>query len=209
MKYLFSVEYIHINAHEQSILHLPQFQCFCIHIMLSEFFWWLSPSPNFLSLNAMKLSPLFSFPFSVWDLTTLPQKNSNLWSLSIIVPFAFWLEETVWISPANKILFFSFSHRLKMISVPVSVRLHSLEVSSFTRTWRSKTACWFTRMSAWKDSISWTGMSILSSIFLYVFFGIVLHLSFKFLSAVYYPDGSFVLTDQISLYLLWLITVMT
>ena len=59
------------------------------HLFYRNFFGWLSPSPNFLSLNVMKLSPLFSFPFPVWDLTTPPQKNSNLWFLSTIVPDVF------------------------------------------------------------------------------------------------------------------------
>ena len=62
---------------------------FFISLPFPDFFWWLSLSPNFLSLNVMKLSPLFSFPFPVWDLTTPPQKNSNLWFLSTIVPDVF------------------------------------------------------------------------------------------------------------------------
>ena len=56
---------------------------------IRNFFGLLSPSPNFLSLNVMKLSPLFPFLFPVLDLTTLPQKNSNLWSPSTIVPDVF------------------------------------------------------------------------------------------------------------------------
>lgn len=72
--------------------------------MSRNFFGWLSPSPNFLSLNVMKLSPLFSFPFPVWDLTTPPQKNSNLWFLSTIVP-------DVFLSPIPEVKSFDLQHQ--------------------------------------------------------------------------------------------------
>ena len=78
-----------ILKREEDLFIVIKRQCDLNRAENRNFFGWLSPYPNFLSLNVMKLSPLFSFLFPVWDLTTLPQKNSNLWSLSTIVPDVF------------------------------------------------------------------------------------------------------------------------